>query len=151
MYYRKNVKSYISFRLNEGESWNVDEVIADLKILVVQLMLVSHDYWETERQFHAIISITSKKSRGNEISPDVLENLISQINEREASLGICKAIQIIIGNSVCSGTVNERGGLKLIGNYSLKDSWAQKITDYLKHLSGKGELKLKEERVKKKT
>ena len=48
------MESAISFRLKDGESWDVDDVIADLKLLIIELHLTSHDYYETQRRYHTI-------------------------------------------------------------------------------------------------
>ena len=136
------MKSYISFRLKEGENWDVDDVIVDLKILIPELILTSHDYHETQRQFDIIISKTREKCRGEGFPPDFLNNLIDEVNEREARTGLCKGFEIVCDNSLCRGTVNERGGIKIIGQFSLKDKWARKLIAHLKKMSDKGDLEV---------
>jgi ferredoxin-like protein FixX len=136
------MNSVISFRLKEGKSWDIDNIIVDLKIIIVQLHLTTHNYWETERQTHAIISKTAKKHRGQELCPAVYNNLINRINEREATLGPCKGIEIICDHSSAKGAINERGGLRLIGCFSKKDEWVKKITEYFKNKSDIGELQI---------
>jgi hypothetical protein len=132
--------SLIRFRLKAEASWDIDDVLADMKCLIYQLRLTSHDYYETQRQFTLMISRVRGKSSGVAFSETALSNILNDLKEKESITGPCKCFMIVVKNKIAEGTINERCGLKIIGDFALEDEWAGKLIEYLRKLNDKGDV-----------